>query len=116
MHELSIAKGIYNTVSNAIDGQNIKAVKLITISMGGMLDYEAPWIARYVRELGVGTALSDVEVKLNKLPITFKCLACAEEFAASREGEAVCPHCGSAEYELTGGRELFIESIEVEEE
>lgn len=116
MHELSIAKGILNTVNSAIADQNIKAVKLINLSMGGMLDYEADWIARYIRELGADTPLREVNVHINKLPITFECRNCGQTFSFKRDGEAVCPHCESTEYDLTGGRELFIENIEVEDD
>jgi hydrogenase nickel incorporation protein HypA/HybF len=52
-------------------------------------------------------------VSLKSVPVTAKCLSCGKTFTV-KEMEWKCPYCGEINLEVSGGKELFVESIEVD--
>jgi len=47
------------------------------------------------------------------VPTTARCHQCGREFELG-EFDWTCPHCKGNNIEIIGGKELFVESIEVE--
>ncbi len=117
MHELSITKSLVKTVLSRFDDKTMKAVKSVTLVLGGMYDYEEKWLQRYMDELSVGTPLEGAGLCVKKVPVTFKCRRCGFIFPMDLKGSGsvACRQCGSLEYDMHTGREFYVESMEVED-
>jgi hydrogenase nickel incorporation protein HypA/HybF len=60
--------------------------------------------------LAAGTEAAGADVEVVAVPATVTCRGCG---AASESGDqlAVCPRCGGADVEVSGGDELMLESV-----
>jgi hydrogenase nickel incorporation protein HypA/HybF len=60
-----------------------------------------------------GTIAGNAIIDFKSIPATLGCRDCHVSFHPKDE-RWVCPECGKPNVEITGGRECYIESIEVE--
>ena len=67
----------------------------------------------YFDFLSRGTAAEGASLVFKVIPTTAKCRNCHGKFKLG-EFDWTCPHCQSNNIEIIGGKELFVESIEVE--
>lgn len=65
--------------------------------------------------LSVGTLFNGARLIVETLPISARCQACGQEFT-SPALPLVCPSCAGREVEVTGGDEVYLTSIDFEEE
>jgi hydrogenase nickel incorporation protein HypA/HybF len=59
--------------------------------------------------------LAEAELVIQILPITVHCQSCGAESTID-EPEFICQHCSGTEIEMLSGSEMFVESIEIDEE
>jgi hydrogenase nickel incorporation protein HypA/HybF len=62
-----------------------------------------------------GTALEGSRLVVHAVPVTVHCEVCGREGALESVQHFRCPHCGAAAADVRSGRELEIESIEINE-
>jgi hydrogenase nickel incorporation protein HypA/HybF len=60
-----------------------------------------------------GTPLAGAILSIESVPIRGDCRSCQREFVLE-EMELTCPDCGSFGIDLRTGRELLVDSLEVE--
>ncbi len=113
MHELSITQSMLDLVLEQAKEAGAKEVKKINLVVGGMTGVVEECVQFYFNFLGKGTIAERAVLSFTKVPTTAQCQSCGEHFEV-KEFVWVCPHCGSNNMELTAGKELFVESIEVE--
>jgi hydrogenase nickel incorporation protein HypA/HybF len=112
MHELSVAESILEQVEELAAREGADGVNRVTVSVGSLSGVE-PDALEFAFPVALETSgLDGVELVIERVPAHMKCAACGR----TTEPEfpfAVCAHCGSAEVECLGGRELLIQSVEL---
>ena len=115
MHELAVTKSILQLVLEQTEINHSKEVLKIQLVIGEMRNLEEDWIQRYFEYISKGTIAEHAVIKVRKIPVLFQCKKCGKQFTADVhiEEKILCPVCGGFDYDLTAGRELIIENIEV---
>ena len=78
-----------------------------------MTGYVADCVRFYFGFLSKGTIAEGAGLSFKNIPARARCRNCGQSFEIEETGW-ICPHCGGESLEITAGRELFVESIEVE--
>jgi hydrogenase nickel incorporation protein HypA/HybF len=115
MHELSIAEALIEQVGAELDraGQ-AGPVKRLELAVGRLSGVHCDALRFGFQLLAQGTPLEGVELSIRQPPAASRCRACgtSEEI---NEIVVVCPRCGSPEIVIEEGRELLLETIEIED-
>jgi hydrogenase nickel incorporation protein HypA/HybF len=116
MHEASIAKGILETAVAALPRPEAKITQ-ITVVAGVLAGVQRESLELYFAELAKGTAAQGAVLHLKRQPAKLTCTQCKNETLYQNDGDLAvqCVRCGGNN-RLEGGEELFIESMEIEEE
>jgi hydrogenase nickel incorporation protein HypA/HybF len=108
MHELSITQSVVDAVGARAAGRPVHSVRVQV----GMLTAVVPHAMQFCFELVTeGTELQGARLDIDELPGRATCRECGVDFALT-DLILLCP-CGSADVEVTAGRELQILSMEV---
>lgn len=112
MHELSVAEAILEVVLRHAGGAQVRTVRL---RVGELSSYVDDSIALFWAELTRGTQAEGARIEFTHEPGTLVCLDCSAEFGVDAP-DFVCPLCASRRALPRGGRECYVDSIEVEGE
>jgi hydrogenase nickel incorporation protein HypA/HybF len=113
MHELGITENIVNiTLAKADEAQASKVLK-INLVIGELSGFVADCIQFYFDTLSKDTIAQGAALHFETVPAQLRCRNCSAVFNP-RDTLWSCPECGSQSVEIFKGRELFIESVEVE--
>lgn len=115
MHELAVTKSILQLVLDQAEQNKAREVVKISLVIGEMRNLEEEWIQRYFDYISKGTIAETAKITVRKVPVLFQCKQCGATFHADVhvEEKIVCPKCNGFDYDLTAGRELLIESVEI---
>lgn len=112
MHELTVTQRILDIALEAAGQEGNAKVGRINLIIGEMTGVVQECVRFYFDLISRGTVAEDAELAVRLAPITVRCRGCGETFLV-RDAGWVCPHCRSTSVDVTGGRELIVESIEV---
>ena len=115
MHELSIAASIVDAVTesaSAYPGARVKAVRLRVGALASVIEDSLQFCWELAAD---GTPLAGATLVINKVPVVVHCAACGVDSELDGVQSFRCPRCGEIAADLRHGRELEIESIEIEE-
>jgi hydrogenase nickel incorporation protein HypA/HybF len=115
MHELSIAQALIEQVQRELKrcGQSGR-IRRLELSVGRLSGVSCDSL-RFAFELIRGdTPVAEAELQISQPKATCRCRACDAE-AEIDEVTVQCPACGSTQIVVEGGRELLLESIEIED-
>ncbi|MGD9116260.1 MAG: hydrogenase maturation nickel metallochaperone HypA [Dehalococcoidia bacterium] len=112
MHELSITQSMLDLVLEQTKNAGAKEVGKINLVIGEMTGVVDRSVRFYFDFLSKGTAAEGAELHFEVVPTTARCHSCWKDFALG-EFDWTCPHCRGNNIEIVGGKELFVESIEV---
>jgi hydrogenase nickel incorporation protein HypA/HybF len=113
MHELSIVESLLDLVlehAEKAEAEKVVAVNLVVGELSGVVDEAVEF---YWDFLTKETIAKDARIIFRHVPASLKCRKCGEVFLSSEHGY-VCPKCGEQQVDIIAGRELFVESLEVE--
>lgn len=113
MHELAITEGIMETAVPAALKNGAKKILAINLKIGELSGVFPECIKEYMDIIAKGTIAEGAVLKVEKIPVSIKCQDCSFEGAIER-GKIRCPQCSGINFRITGGREYFVENIEVE--
>lgn len=114
MHELSICSSLVELVSAELQRQAPKAKLLKAVVCVGGLRQIVPETLTFAYEtLVAGTKLAGSVLEIRHVPVTARCEACGWEGTLA-ENYFICPKCDGHKLNLLTGRELHLESLEVE--
>jgi hydrogenase nickel incorporation protein HypA/HybF len=113
MHELAITQSMLDLVLKQAEEAEAEKVGKINLVIGEMTGVVGRCVQFYFDFLSKGTPAEGAALNFKVIPTTARCRDCHEEFKLG-EFDWTCPHCQSNNIEITGGKELFVESIEVE--
>jgi hydrogenase nickel incorporation protein HypA/HybF len=110
MHELPITEGILKIAADAAGGRQITAIHLIVGELSSIVDDSVQF---YFDMLSKGTLAEGAVLDFQRRPATIMCGDCGRASEVRAPLPSVCPYCGGTKLQVTGGRELRVESIEV---
>lgn len=113
MHELGIMTSVMDAVEKSAHQAGATRVLKVSLSIGEMTEAIEDSLRFAWEVLTEGTDAADAELSINMVRPKSKCYDCGAEFEHDRFHMA-CPECGSYATELIAGRELQIDSIEVD--
>jgi hydrogenase nickel incorporation protein HypA/HybF len=113
MHELGITENIVNiTLAKAGEAQAAKVLK-INLVLGELSGFVADCIQFYFDTLSKDTIAQGAALHVETVSAELCCRNCSAVFRP-QDNLWSCPKCGSQGVEIVKGRELYIESVEVE--
>ena len=112
MHELGLCEGILEAVERRAAGRRVTRVR---IRAGAQHRVVPAALDQAFALVAAGTVADGAAVDLVVVPMAVRCLDCGHQGEAT-DAQAACPACGGLELETSGGDELILESIQVEEE
>lgn len=108
-----------------------KTISEAKVKLGRLQSIDTGIFNHALRELTRGTPLEKTDIKLEMEESRFKCRACGHEWklnpseVGSDESEAIhfvpvlahafirCPHCRSPDFEIIGGRGVWVEYVKI---
>ena len=113
MHELAITQSMLDIVLEQAEKAGAERVDSIKLSVGELSGYVEESVQFYFDFLVKGTLAEGATLSFTRVPARARCRNCARVFKL-KEFDWSCPDCGQDSIEITAGKELFVESIEVE--
>ncbi len=114
MHELSICQSILNTIEEEFDGKDIENIREIHLKVGMLACIEPEILKNVFQLIKDDTPFRNSELYIEVIDVSAKCKNCGETFKVEKY-IFVCPSCGEPATDITGGRELLINKIILEE-
>jgi hydrogenase nickel incorporation protein HypA/HybF len=112
LHELAIADSVVQIASRHADGRQVTKVYLKV----GHLRQVVPSALTFGFELvAQGTPVEGAELEMEEIPVTGKCRECGVENQPT-EFPLQCAACGGFDLQVFEGEELYVESLELEEQ
>jgi hydrogenase nickel incorporation protein HypA/HybF len=114
MQELSIAESIVDAVTEtaaAYPGARVRKVRLVVGALAAVVEKSL----QFCWEISIsGTELAGSKLIVRTLPVVIHCASCNVDSELDGVWRFRCPRCGSPVTSLRQGRELEIESIELD--
>ena len=112
MHELAIAESVVRIAARHAGERRVTKVYLKV----GHLRQVVPSALAFSFELvAQGTSVEGAELEIEEIPATGKCRACGAEIRLA-SFPLQCRECAGFDLELIAGEELYVESLEMEEQ
>jgi len=108
VHELAIAEGVVDTVTQRLPGARVTSVHLEIGALSGVVADAIRFCFDLATE---GTGLEGAALEITEPPARCRCRSCGAGFAPDPP-IVLCP-CGSADVAVLGGEELRILSVRV---
>ena len=115
MHEASLAGGILQVVEDTARREGFARVTVLRLEAGQLAGIEARALRFALEALAPGTCLEGARVEIDEPAGQAWCMACATTVALPQRGDA-CPQCGGYQLQATGGTELRIVDMLVEDD
>jgi len=114
MHELAVTQNILDIALSKATEAKAKKITRVNVTIGELSGAVPDCIQFYFDVLRQGTHAEDATISFNSIPARLHCRQCQSDFHPE-DLPWTCPKCGSLSLEITGGQELFLESLEVAE-
>jgi hydrogenase nickel incorporation protein HypA/HybF len=108
MHELAIAESIVHAVQSRIGDRPVRSVRLQVGQLSGVMTDALTFSFELAAS---GTPLEGAELFIDKPRGRLHCRTCGQD--VGRNDLLLLCECGSADVEVTAGRELALMSVEV---
>jgi hydrogenase nickel incorporation protein HypA/HybF len=115
MHELSIVNSVVESVTESLatyPGARVLKVRLRVGVLASVVEDSLQFCWQIATE---DTPLSGSKLVIHSVPITVHCEACNRDGELESLQHFCCPHCGAPATDVRSGRELEIESVEIED-
>ncbi len=113
MHELSIAESLLAIVQEEIARHCLENVISVKIKVGKLTAIQPEALSFCFEIITEDTSLKGVALDIEVLAIKGYCEECKENFELE-EPVMICPKCRNWNVRIKGGRELYVDAIEVE--
>jgi len=116
VHEVAIVQALFEQVEAEVRQSGCRGrVSGLDLTIGRLSGVNADSIRFAFELLAPGTILAEAQLRIAEPPAQLVCNACGTR-AEIEDLTAQCPGCGGRDLRIEGGRELLLESIEIEEE
>jgi hydrogenase nickel incorporation protein HypA/HybF len=115
MHEMRIAADLAGIVAEAAGREQLVSVSLVRLQFGELIQI-VPELFRFAfREITRGTIAERAIVEIEIIPVSVRCASC-QTLTEIPDLRFICGYCGGNDLEIIHGKELFIKSIEGEQQ
>jgi hydrogenase nickel incorporation protein HypA/HybF len=115
MHELSLAGGVLRLVEDAAAREGFRRVQRLVLEAGALSGVEVRALRFAIESLAPGTCLEGCALQIDEPPGQAWCLGCSQTVPLAARGQA-CPRCGSHQLQATGGTELRVRELLVDDD
>jgi hydrogenase nickel incorporation protein HypA/HybF len=113
MHELGIAKDLWDTVIGNARENNLKKITKISIVNGETTGIDAELLAHsFADHLMPGSIANGAELEIITEKIIARCKDCSADIKPEETFVNKCPKCGSFEIDIISGNQTYVKSIE----
>ncbi|HWR42749.1 hydrogenase maturation nickel metallochaperone HypA [Sporomusa sp.] len=113
MHELAIAQGVLEIALSTAASHGAGKVTGIKVLTGELTGVVPEALEFGFAALAEGTMAAGACLSISIIPLTGRCRDCGDEHRVDKY-RFICSACGSYAIEILSGRELKVESVEVE--
>lgn len=113
MHELGIMTGVMEAAQTSAKDAGADKILKITLSVGVMTEAIEDALQFAFEALSENTMAEGAELEVKMIQPKSLCLECGEEYDHDRF-HRTCPKCDSFATQLIAGKEMQIDSIEVD--
>jgi hydrogenase nickel incorporation protein HypA/HybF len=115
MHELAATESILSIALDAAriaGASRVRAVDVIVGELSSMLDESVQF---YFELLSRNTAAAGAQLRVRRRAARATCPDCGASYEVIPPFTPACRDCGAGGIAISGGREFYVESIEVDE-
>ncbi|CVK19052.1 MULTISPECIES: hydrogenase maturation nickel metallochaperone HypA [Sporomusa] len=113
MHEMAIAEGILDIAVKTAVSHGAAKVTGVKVLAGELTGIVPEALEFGFSALAAGTVADGAQLSICMVPLTGRCRDCGHESRVDKY-RFVCGSCNSYAVEIVSGRELKVESVEVE--
>jgi hydrogenase nickel incorporation protein HypA/HybF len=110
---MSIAQSLLDIILQEIETHHVRRVVSVALKVGELSSVETESLRFCFELIAEGTIVEGAELQIERVPVTCRCSDCGTKFSVEHL-LFVCPSCGSRRVEVLSGRELNIQSLDVE--
>jgi hydrogenase nickel incorporation protein HypA/HybF len=114
MHEMGIAEGILASAVDAARDAGATRINAVDISVGELTQVVEDALHFAWEVLREGSMAEQAVLNVTVIPARSHCLECGAEYGHSMHDGTRCPTCGSYIVQLVTGRELKIDTIDID--
>ncbi|CAM4035547.1 hydrogenase maturation nickel metallochaperone HypA [Roseateles saccharophilus] len=114
MHEASLAGGILKLVEDAARREGFRRVTALRVEAGALAGVEVRALRFALEAIAPGTVLQACDIAIDEPEGRAWCLPCAATVPLARRGDP-CPLCSGHQLQPTGGTELRVVDLMVED-
>jgi hydrogenase nickel incorporation protein HypA/HybF len=114
MHEISICQSIINTIEDEFEHTEVERIREIHLKVGVLSTIEPELLKHVFEFMKLDSRVQNAILLVDLVKVTASCDNCGEKFKVEKY-KFVCPACGQLVTDITGGRELLIHKIILEE-
>ena len=115
MHEASLAGGILKLVEDAAQRERFVRVTQLRLEAGQLAGVELRALRFALEAIAPGTCLQGAQIEIDEPPGQAWCMNCSTTVALAQRGDA-CPRCAGHQMQPTGGTELRVLDMQVEDQ
>ncbi|OIP28362.1 MAG: hydrogenase maturation nickel metallochaperone HypA [Chloroflexi bacterium CG_4_10_14_0_8_um_filter_46_9] len=113
MHEFGITESIIKIALDKANEAQASKISQINLVVGELSGFVPDCIQFYFNFLSKDTTAEKATLHFELIPAQLRCRDCSAIFQPENS-EWNCPECHGQSVEIIGGRDLYIESMEVE--
>ncbi|MBP1610860.1 MAG: hydrogenase nickel insertion protein HypA [Acidobacteria bacterium] len=113
MHEQSIVQSILELALNNAEKANARRIVCINLVVGDYTGVQEDAVNFYFGFLSQNTIAAGAKINYTHVPGQLRCRDCDILFPLQKH-DYQCPKCDGKRIEIVGGRELYIENMDVE--
>ena len=115
MHEYSIVDSLLELSTNHALENNATKITKIEVKIGVLSGVEPDLLKTAFDTFKEGTMAENAEFVMHIQPVIIKCRDCNQESTLEKD-EYLCPHCKSGEIEIIYGEDMFLISLQLEQD
>ena len=113
MHELSLIASLFDTLVEKAAAHKAREVTLVTIKVGPLSGVVPELLESAFDMYKKDTIAGRARLVVEPLPFIVRCHACGAE-TSHDQPIAACTACGSADYAIIQGTEVYLDKLELE--
>lgn len=113
MHEMSLAENVLQIIEDAARAQNFRCVRTVVLEIGALAAVEPDAMRFCFDAVTHGSIAEGARLEILHKPGEGWCKEC-NKTVHLQESFGLCPDCGGARMEITGGNEMRVKDLEVE--
>jgi len=129
MHEWALAEAVISTISRLAESEGLREIKEVKLKIGELQQIELEVFKFALTQLRDSSLLRNAKFNIEVVNAEIKCRNCGFRWSLEKEkingdvAEAIhfvpevihafirCPKCGSPDFEVIGGRGVWIEDL-----